>query len=206
MANPKNGRTVRQLKEELRRLTRAVNIKIAEYRATHGSEDEIFSKIVNRLKMNSGVLRGYEGGEIGLGIKGKRKEDLERQVIELERFESKEWFSSKAASRLDGRHKKAYITFVKNHGYVSEEEWEAYVTILGTMYSYLASYGYEAIEGSMANLFVNANTKGRIKMGAYILDTGRELRGKGATPEQFIDTLTSKMLDDGVLDEDEYGW
>lgn len=206
MANPKNGRTVKQLKEELRRLTRAVNIRIAEYRAEHESVDEIFTKVVNKLKLNSGVDRGYEGGEIGLGVSGKNKSELERQLAELERFEAKEWFSPEAASRLEGKYKRSYDTFVKNHGEISEDEWEAYVTMLGTMGSYLAGYGYADIEGSMANIFVNADARGKRKMAKYVRDTGRELQGKGATPEDFIETLTSNMIEDGVLDEDEYGW
>ncbi len=206
MANPKNGRTVKQLKEELRRLTRAVNIRIAEYRAEHETVDEIFTKVVDKLKLNSGVNKGYEGGEIGLGVSGKKKSDLERQIAELERFEAKEWFSPDAFSKLEGRFKVSYDTFVKNHGHISEDEWEAYVTMLGTMQTYLAGYGYENIEGSMANLFVDADASGKRKMAHYVRKTGRELRGKGATPEDFMETLTSIMLEDGALDEGEYGW
>ena len=204
MANPKNGRTVRQLKEEIRRLTRAVNIRIAEYRAEHESVDELFTKVIDKLKLNSGVDRGYEGGEIGLGVSGKKKSDLERQVAELERFEAKEWFSPDAFSKLEGRFKQSDDTFVKNHGQISEDEWEAYVTMLGTMQTHLAGYGYENIEGSMANIFVDADVSGKRKMAHYVRQTGRELRGKGATPEIFLETLTSIMIDAGVLDEDEY--
>ena len=206
MANLKNGRTVKQLKEEIRRLTRAVNIRIAEYRAEHESVDEIFTRVIDKLKLNSGVDRGYEGGEIGIGVSGKKKSDLERQVAELERFEAKEWFSPDAFSKLEGRFKQSYDTFVKNHGQISEDEWEAYVTMLGTMQTYLAGYGYENIEGSMANLFVDTDPKHKHRMPHYVRKAGRELRGKGATPEDFMETLTGIMLEDGALDEGDYGW
>ena len=196
--------TVKELRDSIRRLTREVNIRIAEYRSMHTSDDAMFTKIVDRLKLASGVSGGYEGGEIGLGISRKNKAELTAQLKVLERFKAKEWFSSTANTELEGRYKQSYNTFVKNHGYVSENEWDSYVTMLSTMGSYLAGYGYESIEGSMANLYVDATPTGKRRMGRYIREVGKKMKGRGVVPEDFIEALASKMIDDGTLDRDQY--
>lgn len=196
---------VKELKTEIRKLTEEVNTRIAEIIHSGEKVDSLFNRAVNRLKKYSGVTRGYKGGEIGLGL-NKNKSELESQLQELEAFKRKEWFSSVARKELEGRHKKAYETFVNRYGDVTEEEWEYFATHIDDLKNYLKDFGYEDMGNSIARIYGEATPLGKQTLGDIVKSVGKSYLGHGMTSEDFIDALVEELEGEGIIPSDEEEW
>ena len=199
--------TVRELKEKIRQLTSTVNEKISEYRS-RGIGGRLFEKQVERMKEASMVVDYKTGevhipkprtGELALGLSGKRKGDLERQLLELESFNEKEWQSVSAVKERSEKAVKAWETFSKRYGEVSFDEWEDFVYMMDDIGNYLSDFGYEDVGGSVARAYAETRNKKSFK--DHVLETANRVRGKGLTPEDFIDTLTDILIEEGAIDE-----
>lgn len=199
--------TVKELKNEIRRLTSIVNGKIQEYRS-RGVGGRLFEKQVERMKEASMVVNKSTGeytipkgrnGELALGFSGKRKIELERQLLELESFNDREWQSTSAIKERSARAEKAWQTFSKRYGNVSFEEWEDFVYMMNDMSDYLNDFGYEDVGGSVARAYAESRDKGKFK--DHVMETGRQVIGRGLTPEDFIDTLTEVLIEKGAINE-----
>lgn len=202
--------TVREIRARIRQLTSAINETIREFRSK-GKEDTFFNKAVSQLKAETAyvnyktgevrVPRSRTSGELGLGFKNKRKAELEKQLFELEAFDKKEWFSSKATKERSERAKKAYKTFTDRYGDMSWEEWEDFIDIMNDVGDVLTSYGYEDVGGSIARAYAESDSRGKKQFKDYLHDNMEQVRGKGLTPEDFIDNLTEMLIEEGVIDE-----
>lgn len=203
--------TVREIRARIRQLTSAINETIREFRSK-GKEDTFFNKAVSQLKAETAyvnyktgkvsVPRSRTDGELGLGFKNKRKAELEKQLFELEAFDKKEWFSSKATKERSERAKKAYKTFTDRYGDVSWEEWEDFIEIMNDVGSVLVTYGYEDIGGSIARAYAESNSEGKKKFKDYINKNMDTLKGQRFTPEDFIDSLYDILLGEFVITDD----
>lgn len=202
--------TVREIRARIRQLTSAINETIREFRS-RGKEDTFFNKAVSQLKAETAyvnyktgevrVPKSRTGGELGLGFKNKRKAELEKQLFELESFEKKEWFSTKAVKERTERAKKAYKTFTDRYGDISWDEWEDFIDIMNNTKSQLMDYGYEDMGGSIARSYSESSDKGKKQFKDYLMDNMQRAKGKGVTPEDFIDELTEVLIEEGVIDE-----
>ena len=197
--------TVKELKEGIRRLTRSVNEKIAEYRERNLT-NRFFDRQLERLKQATSYVRNSQRrvpkgrtGELGLGFSGKVKTDLERQYRELEAFNTKEWRSTAAERERSAKADKAYKTFKRRYGEISFDEWEDLVYMMDDVKNYIADFGYEDIGGSVARAYVeNRNKKNFLQQ---IRTTANRVKGQGITPEDFIDELTEVLIEEGAIDE-----
>ena len=200
--------TVKELREEIRRLTSSVNEKLKEYRA-HNLGNRFFEKQLNRLKASTAyvdrttgeikVPASRSGGELGLGFKGKVKSDLEVQYRELKAFDSKEWQSVKAIKQRSARAVKAHETFAKRYGDISFDDWEDFVLMMGDVAEYVNDFGYEDIGGSIARLYTESRDKQSFSKA--VREASHRASGKGLTPEDFIDVLTEVLFEEGAIDE-----
>lgn len=202
--------TVKEIRSKIRQLTSAINETIREFRSK-GKEDTFFNKAVSQLKAETAyvnykteevrVPKSRTGGELGLGFKNKRKAELEKQLFELESFEKKEWFSTKAVKERSERAKKAYKTFTDRYGDISWDEWEDFIDIMNNTKNQLMDYGYEDMGGSIARSYSESSDKGKKQFKDYLMDNMQRAKGKGFTPEDFIDELTEVLIEEGVIDE-----
>ena len=202
--------TVREIRARISQLTSAINETIREFRS-RGKEDTFFNKAVSQLKAETAyvnyktgevrVPKSRTGGELGLGFKNKRKAELEKQLFELESFEKKEWFSTKAVKERTERAKKAYKTFTDRYGDISWDEWEDFIDVMNNTKSQLMDYGYEDMGGSIARSYSESSDKGKKHFKDYLMDNMQHAKGKGFTPEDFIDELTEILIEEGVIDE-----
>ena len=188
--------TVKDLQAEIRKLTAQANNIIAEVRG-RDRNDTFFERIVNKLHSNAGVTR--RDGYIGLGFKGKRKSDLELQKQALESMVEKEWYSDKAIKQRSERAEKAYNTFKRRYGDLTYDEWEDFTYMMNSLRNYISDFGYEDLGNAMASAYTESTQKRRFF--DHVKETGRLLKGKGMTPEDFIDELRDLMVEEGALDE-----
>lgn len=197
---------MKQLQARIRQLTADVNTKIAEV-MSHGASD-IFTKAVSRLKGATAYISPYthevripesREGYVGLGFKGKRKSELEYQLSELERFNEKEWESPAAMRRMTERSKKAYNTFRNRYGDLSYGEWENFVNSIDSIKDKLIGFGYENVGQSVAREY--AQSKDKRKMLDIVREAADRNKGRGLTPEDFIDELVDELIEQGVADE-----
>lgn len=188
--------TVKELKNRIRELTGQVNNIIAEVRG-RDKNDVLFEKAVDRLKRNSRVDR--KDGYVGYGFEKKHKDDLERQLTELEVFVDKEWYSNDAKRREEARNRNSYNTFCKRYGYVTPDEWLDFVYMMNGMKNYLNDFGYEDIGRSIARAYAESSQKS--EFGWHLRKTIGSCKGKGCTPEDFVDTLNDILIEEGAIDE-----
>lgn len=188
--------TVKDLQAEIRKLTAQANNIIAEVRG-RDRNDTFFERVVNKLHNNAGVTR--KDGYIGLGFKGKRKSDLELQKQALESMVEKEWYSDKAIKQRSERADKAYNTFKRRYGDLTYDEWEDFTYMMNSLRNYISDFGYEDLGNAMAAAYTESTQKRRFY--DHVKETGSLLKGKGMTPEDFIDELRDLMVEEGALDE-----
>ena len=199
---------VRVLKQEIRRLTSEVNKKIAEVRS-HGRSDKLFEKAVDALKKETtyvsrqGEVRVPKSrtGELGLGFEGKKKDQLQQQLYELESFYTTEWYSNASRKKHQARAERAYETFTARYGDMPWIEWTQFIGIIGDLKSSLTQYGYENYGNSIARLYGEATPEGKNNFSKYIMDTMDALKEEGetVTGERFIDRLTELLEDEEVI-------
>lgn len=185
--------TVKELKNRIRELTGQANNIIAEVRGRE-KNDTFFDKAVGRLQKISKV-KG-KNGYIGYGL-SKSKVELEIQLAGLESFTEREWYSNKARRREEDRDHKAYEKFRKRYGYLSEDEWEDFVTMINGIKNYLQDFGYEDIGRSIARAYGESSQKSEFEW--HLHEAIK--RYKGGTPEDFIDTLNDILIEEGAIDE-----
>lgn len=198
--------TVRELREKVRQLTREVNVGIAEYWNKFGNSrpDKTFERFLNKLKKNTGVERGYEGGYLGLGTSRKTKLELERQLIDLEAFKEKEWWSDEKRAMYKQRGDAAYRTFVNRYGAMDYMDWISFVGNIQLMRDKLIQFGYESVQGAVASLYGESDDKESF---FKILDQAMtDLSGKGATGEMFVDHVADLLVEEGHIPDQEEGY
>ena len=182
--------TVKELQTEIRRLTRSVNVKLAEYFQKRPNEqtDKMIAKMregsawIDRQTGELKVPKGYEGGYLGLGFKGKKKDQLEQQLLDLQAFNIKEQVTDEYRWKVTEKSKLAYKTFTERYGDISYKEWEDFADLVNTIGGSLKDYGYEDIGGSIAFNYADAIKRGKQNMKHYI----RQAKEKAAQMQQLI--------------------
>ena len=183
--------TVKDLRSEIRKLTAEVNVRISEYREM-GKPVRAVERQIERLQGLAGTKTGKGvRGEIGMGLK-KSKLRLEVQKNALRNFLKFDMYSEKAKKEKKSRSQKV---FEKRYGKISDFE-QLYDTF-DVLRNYLADFGYEASGPSLAEQYVNANEKGKLKFVDYVR-IAKE-KSKTGTVEDFIDVLAEEMRNDGAI-------
>lgn len=150
--NPKKKWTTEQLKAYIKQRTKEANKNINEYRdkVKKGDIEEYRSveNVIEKLRAKAGV-KGRKGAEIGLGLSGKKKEQLLEQARGLARYKQFDVWSEDFKREQEEKTQKAYKSFKSNLLYkgvdVTYEEYKDMVSQLGTIgEAVLGKLDYEA--------------------------------------------------------------
>ena len=150
--NPKKKWTIEQLKAYIKQRTKEANKNINEYRdkVKKGDIEEYRSveNVIEKLRAKAGV-KGRKGAEIGLGLSGKKKEQLLEQARGLARYKQFDVWSEDFKREQEEKTQKAYKSFKSNLLYkgvdVTYEEYKDMVSQLGTIgEAVLGKLDYEA--------------------------------------------------------------
>ena len=201
--------TVPWLKEEIRKATQEVNKRFYEAKQG-GKSNKQLNKWIARLRYfgsKPSIVGKNRGEEIGLGFRGKKKVDLERQLSELNRVIEKDIWTPKGRKKEDERHDQAYRTFSEMHPNWSRDKYNDFVQLLGTAPSeLLQAFGYErssvhrgskTAKVKVANeSFVEAYSYAydkNVDLLSVMLGTYSEIQGMGYGQEQAIDALKTNI-------------
>lgn len=204
-----NPGTVPWLKDEIRRLTQEVNKRFYEAKEA-GLFDNRLKKWASRLRYfgsNPSIMGKHRGEEIGLGFKGKKKKDLERQMSELNRVIEKDIWSPKGRKEEDERHDQAYKTFSEMHPNWTKDKYRDFVQLLGTAPTeLLQAFGYERSSGHRGSKTAKVKITNESFIEAYsyaydnnvdllsvMLGTYSDIEGKGYGQEEAIDALKTNI-------------
>lgn len=188
--------TIGELKKAIRYLTPRINIRISEYREEvekgNWEESEIGNIAIETLKANAGV-KGTRG-EIGLGLSGKNKPQLQKQFQELRRFENKDIFTPEGKREWDKKTEEQYNTFRANYNEnLTKEEYEEMIDTMNVIKHHLKDYGYEDIGTGIARQFAKTSGKNRKKFVDIVIKARDTAQAKdpnqGITSEDILDKL-----------------
>lgn len=202
----------KQLKEDIRKLTQAVNINIYEYRQ-QGKSSKPMEAAIKRMQQFGGKANpiSQRGAEVGYGFNKRRTlEDLRRQKAELERVQNKDVWTPAGMRRMNDYANKSWLSFSKKHPDMSKEDWQTFVDTFGAMNSELKEvFGYiEKRSGVSASdvgneALVSAYEEGskdkRVNILLYMQQVVDEHRGEGISQKDAILYLKEKLKDDGDL-------
>ena len=198
---PSEKWTVAQIKAYIRRETAQANQRISEFREKNfgGKTSELFDKMINKLKRNSGVKSGGNRGEIGVGLSTKRyrkKNELLHQARGLEQFEQFDIYSDTAKREFSDKEKRAYDTFQKMyHMDMTMERYHDMVEMLGSVGSeVLGKFNYMgAIEA-----WNEAIEEGRDDMNfvEIVNEEMRYAKGQGMTARDITDRIVRRIRGD----------
>lgn len=135
--------TVKELQKYIRETTADVNVRIDEYRNSVDKQGngayELLERHIDRLKEVTGSGRM---GELGLHFEGKNKAELEYQLKLLKTFNTIDRFTPTALQREQEKVDKAYSRYIADNGYISRDDYEIAVHVLGNVSSsILSAYG-----------------------------------------------------------------
>lgn len=201
--------TVPWLKDEIRRLTQQVNQRFYEAKEA-GLFDNRLKKWASRLKYfgsKPSIVGKNRGEEIGLGFRGKKKKDLEKQLAELNRVIDKDIWTPKGRAEEEKRHHDAYTTFSETHPNWSREKYMDFVNLLGTAPTeLLQAFGYERSSGHRGSKTAKVKVTNESFIEAYsyaydknvdllsvMLGTYSEIEGMGYGQEEAIDALKTNI-------------
>lgn len=201
--------TVPWLKDEIRSLTQQVNDRF--YKAKEANLfDNKLKKWAARLKYfgsKPSIIGKNRGEEVGLGFRGKKKKDLERQLAELNRVINKDIWTPKGREEEDELHDQAYRTFSEMHPNWSRDKYNDFVQLLGTAPTeLLQAFGYERSSGHKGSKTAKVKITNESFIEAYsyaydrnvdllsvMLGTYSEIEGMGYGQEQAIDALKTNI-------------
>jgi len=190
---PTNKATVRDLRNYIREATKVVNFRIYSYREAVESggmnTEEVLEQRINYLKELGGVTPdkpyfGYKGGELPLGIKGKRKQELLKQAFELRSFLQMDIYTPQGSESYESKISNNYNKFKKTTGStLSREEYIDLSNVLGAMGSKIVSiYG----SSNITELYSQTDEKHRKNFGSILMDVYNSNKGSGLTAEQLL--------------------
>lgn len=202
--------STRELRDEIRKRTAAVNVTINQYREAVQAGTEKANRVVEdsikRMQAASAALNKRSGrievpksryGEIGLGLSYKTKSELQQQLAGLRRFEERDIYTPGGKARQEEKINKQYQTFKSRYGDISREEYSGMVDTMNIVKHTLKDYGYEDFGGGYARMYVRANEQGRRKFIKYVDKARRESAGK--TTEDVLDRVAELLRESGEL-------
>lgn len=191
---------VKELQKAIRYLTPKLNVRIAEYREEIAKGEwevsEIGNIAIEALKSTAGT-RGVHG-EIGLGLKGKNKSQLQKQFQELRRFENKDIFTPEGQREWNAKTEEQYNTFKANYNEdLTKEQYEEMIDTMNVVKHHLKDYGYEDIGAGIARQFAKASGKNKMKFVDIVIkarDTAQARDStQGITAEDILDKLNTLL-------------
>lgn len=204
--------TTRQLRDEIRKRTATVNIRINEYREAieEGKQksNRIVEESIRKMKEASYTFNKETGeiripkskkGEIGLGLTYKTKTELQRQLAGLRRFEERDIETPEGKRKSEEKTERQYKTFTDRYGDMSRDEYEDMIDTMNVVKNTLKDYGYEDYGGSYARTYTKANKEGKRKFARYIDQAKRESAGAGQTTEDILDRVAELLRENGEL-------
>ena len=192
--------TVKELQKAIRYLTPKLNVRIAEYREEiakgEWEESTIGNIAIEALKATAGT-KGVKG-EIGLGLKGKNKSQLQKQFQELRRFENKDIFTPEGQREWNAKTEEQYNTFKANYNEdLTKEQYEEMIDTMNVVKHHLKDYGYEDIGAGIARQFAKTSGKNRMKFVDLVIkarDTAQARdSNQGITAEDILDKLNTLL-------------
>lgn len=215
--------STRELRNEIRRRTAEVNIRIAQYRESQKTYSEGEQKFIERtieslkratasekirtvkkdgkkkvVHTGNFYIPSGSKGEIGLGLSYKSKKELERQLAALRRFEKNDISTPTGKEEWSDKMRRQYDTFRNRYNpNMSESEYESMIDTMNVVKESLKDYGYEDKGASLARTYAKANVQGRRKFVKYVEQAKKESSGR--TVEDIIDTLTSILRKNGEI-------
>lgn len=188
--------TVKELQKAIRYLTPKLNVRIAEYREEvakgEWEESPVGNIAIEALKVTAGT-KGVKG-EIGLGLKGKNKSQLQKQFQELRRFENKDIFTPEGQREWNAKTEEQYNTFRDNYNEnLTKEQYEEMIDTMNVVKHHLKDYGYEDIGAGIARQFAKATEKNRRKFVDIVIKARDSAQAsdsnQGITAEDILDKL-----------------
>lgn len=189
--------TVKELQNHIRQVTKQVNNRIAEYRIGLKTDkfpfvDPVFEKGIKLLQKTAGVKA--RKGEVGLGLRGKKKKTLERQLKRLERFLSD--IDTTTDSSMQQRQEAVqhrYEAFQNNpnNPNLSFDDYEQMVNDLGDIGGdILGTFNYQA----MIEEYADALETGRkIDLVDVVRTVRRNPDARGITRDAFTQMVIDEM-------------
>lgn len=193
-------KTVKELKEEIRSLTKQANTRVASIKLTRELPKDV-EQAVNYMKRLSGVKTGVDKTtrakqEIGLGLKGKSKAELILQARELSSFLRWDIESEEGLRQLEAREKSEWESFEKNHPDWNYEEWRKFVEVSGALGSDIINkFGSETIASDFLKR-VRTNGVESTDGDKYIkamMDAIKESDGAGLSQTELVDLFRDKL-------------
>lgn len=189
--------TVKELQAHIRQVTKEVNNRISEYRigqktAKYPFIDPVFEKGVEQLQKTAGVKS--RKGEVGLGLRGKTKKLLERQLKRLERFlsdiDTTTDTSMKQRQEAVQHRYEAYQNNPNNPS-LSFDDYEQMVNDLGDIGSdILGTFNYQAMIEEYAEAL---ETGKKIDLADVVRTVRRNPDAKGTTRDVFTQMVIDEM-------------
>ncbi len=184
--------TVKEIQRAIRQITAEVNTRIDEYREGiekgTGKQYDILDAHIKRLQSYGGTGRT---GEIGLHFRGKKKAQLESQLQALEMFNTLDRFTPQAIEKEQKRAEKAYNSFVHDNGYISREEYDSAVTILGNLsHDIVSAYGSSNILELVKE--VDSGQK-HANVKQALIDVYEKSQGKGFSQEDILYAVYNRL-------------
>lgn len=214
--------TTRQLRDEIRKRTAQVNVRIAEYKEAVAKGVQKMSQVVEegirklkeasasekivKRKVNGKTKSEHTGvyyipkgekGEIGLGLGYKTKSELQRQLAGLRRFEEKDIETPEGRRQWSEKVEKQYETFRERYGDISREDYEDMIDTMNIVKNTLKDYGYEDFGGGYARMYNNATKQGKRKFAKYVDQAKRESSGK--TTEDVLDRVAELLRENSEM-------
>lgn len=197
--------TARQLKAYIRKATKEVNEKYAEYVKTvkheQGSYNEVLEREHERLyQLGKAHPDKYEGGKdvsekkIGVGLSWKHKEELIVQARALEQFNNVDSWTPEADRTYNNAEKQAYNTFIANNNYnlssdnFTIDDYHNLVETLGALSEKINNFGY----ADVMSMYVKSDRRQRVNMVSAAVSTMKQLKG-GYTQRDAMDLLRVKL-------------
>lgn len=182
--------TVKQLQDFIRRQTIEANERLDTYKYEYVQSNKGLTDFITKLKEKGtgNTQRDY----IGLGFRGKRKEDLQAQARELEYFNEWDYASKKASEERRQQEDKAWKSFRKTHKSWTRDEW-------GQTLKFFANISPTILEqfGSEEAMELYQNAKDRdideMTFGDILKDASMQASDENWSDEEMVDFIWDKI-------------
>lgn len=159
--------TVKELKKAISYYTAEANVRITEYRQG-GFElnDKRYKKDIaeQRIEKKIESLKKRAGtesrtGEIGVGVKGKNKEQLRTQLSAIKNFVEKDYFTPKGLAHQAAVDEQRYKTFKERYGKLTREDYKTFIDVITDLRETVTGFKYENVEGTFGQAYVDTPDK-----------------------------------------------
>lgn len=207
--------STRQLKAKIRALTTEVNARIKRYREAVSAgefskgEQGFIERTIETVKKATAGRRSKSDeyyipqgkkGEIGLGLSYKSKEELQKQLASLRRFEKKDISTPTGKEEWSDKVQTQYDTFrMRYNENLSKEEYEDMCDTMNVVKEVLKDYGYEDYGREYARTYAKASEQGKQKFIKYVKQAKKDSAGAGQTTEQILDRVAELLRENGEL-------